>query len=73
MSKSVDHNTVASMARIALMALEKPLEDGPIYNLAKQLAGYWVDSGARELEIAEWAKAQWPCREVAPIRPGDKR
>jgi len=52
------HNTVAAMCRIALRALNKPLNDHAIYRFAQGYSGSWNDMSTLEESIMEWAQSE---------------
>lgn len=51
-----DHNTIASMCRLALRVLRKPLSDREIYRCASEISGYWEHASDLEEHIANWAR-----------------
>tara|TARA_R110000850_G_scaffold272752_2_gene408191 strand:+ start:6635 stop:6835 length:201 start_codon:yes stop_codon:yes gene_type:complete len=53
----VGHNAFAHMARVALLALGKPIEDGPIYDFASKSEGFYGDMATIENLTADWARA----------------
>lgn len=53
----VKHNSFSSMARVALLALCKPIEGSTIYDFASKSEGFYEDMATIEKLTADWARA----------------
>ena len=70
----INHNQRAQMARVALRALDVPLDDERLYRFAHETTHKWVSKTEFEEYVVGWAHA----RKVDHLNnlhrlPGDKR
>jgi hypothetical protein len=53
----VKHNSFSSMARVALLALDKELVDETIYDFADRYEGFYDSLITVEKVVANWARS----------------